>query len=158
LQHVNKCVLLQPQILHNFFKLKIIYLKATLQPIKTPSVNTRVTRSSKLFKTIIAAIQDKKGEHIVSMDLKKIDEAIADYFIICQAGNHVQLGAIVDNIAEETRKQLGEKPYRTEGKRGNHWILIDYVSIVVHCFTPETRDFYGLEEMWSDADCKEHND
>jgi ribosome-associated protein len=147
LQHVNKCVLLQTQILLNLFKLKIFYLKATLQPIKTPSTNVRVTRSSKLFKTIIAAIQDKKGEHIVSMDLKKIDEAIADYFIICQAGNH-----------EETRKQLGEKPYRTEGKRGNHWILIDYVSIVVHCFTPETREFYGIEEMWSDADCKEHND
>ena len=100
-------------------------MKATEQtPIKKSSI-TRLTRNSKLFKTIIAAIQDKKGEHIVSMDLKKIDEAIADYFIICQAGNHVQLGAIVDNIAEETRKQLGEKPYRIEGKRGQNWILID---------------------------------
>jgi ribosome-associated protein len=147
-----------PQILLNLSKLKSLYLKATEQtPIKKSSI-TRLTRNSKLFKTIIAAIQDKKGEHIVSMDLKKIDEAIADYFIICQAGNHVQLGAIVDNIAEETRKQLGEKPYRIEGKRGQNWILIDYISVVVHCFTPEARDFYGIEEMWSDADCKEHND
>jgi ribosome-associated protein len=133
-------------------------LKATIEKSNKPAGAARLTRNSKLFKTIIAAIQDKKGEHIVSMDLKKIDEAVADYLIICQAGNHVQLGAIVDNIAEETRKQLGEKPYRTEGKRGNHWILIDYISVVVHCFTPETREFYGIEEMWSDADSKEHND
>jgi ribosome-associated protein len=135
-----------------------VYLKATTTKTESTSSVTRLTRNSKLFKTIIAAIQDKKGEHIVSMDLKKIDEAIADYFIICQASNHVQLGAIVDNIAEETRIHAGEKPYKTEGKRGQNWILIDYVSVVVHCFTPESREFYGLEEMWSDADCKEHND
>jgi ribosome-associated protein len=134
-------------------------LKATTATTKeAKSSVTRLTRSSKLFKAIIKGIQDKKGEHIVSLDLKKIDEAIADYFIVCQAGNHVQLGAIVDNIAEETRKQLSEKPYRIEGKRGQNWILIDYISVVVHCFTPEAREFYAIEEMWSDADQKEHND
>jgi ribosome-associated protein len=134
-------------------------LKTTLPKTTTPKSSiTKITRSSKIFKTIIAAIQDKKGEEIVSLDLKKIDEAIADYFIICQAGNHVQLGAIIDNIEEEVRKQCGEKPYKTEGKRGQHWILIDYVDIVVHCFTPENRKFYNIEDMWSDADFKEHND
>jgi ribosome-associated protein len=133
-------------------------LKATLPKTATPKSSvTKLTRSSKLFKTIIAAIQDKKGENIISLDLKKIDEAIADYFIICQAGNHVQLGAIIDNIEEEVRKQCGEKPFKTEGKRGQHWILIDYVDIVIHCFTPETRKFYNIEDMWSDADFKEHN-
>jgi ribosome-associated protein len=134
-------------------------LKAT--PTKTATVKssvTKLTRSSKLFKTVIAAIQDKKGENIVSLDLKKIDEAIADYFIVCQAGNHVQLGAIIDNIEDEVRKQCGEKPFKTEGKRGQHWILIDYINIVIHCFTPETRKFYNIEDMWSDADFKEHND
>jgi ribosome-associated protein len=126
--------------------------------IKGASIAPRLTRSSKLFKSIIAAIQNKKGEKIVSLDLKKIDEAIADYFIICQAGNHVQLGAIVDNIEKEVREQTGEKPFKQEGRRGQNWILIDYVNIVVHCFTPEARDFYTIEEMWSDADFKEHND
>jgi ribosome-associated protein len=130
----------------------------TLQETKVSAAPARLTRSSKLFKAIIKGIQDKKGEKIISLDLKKIDEAIADYFIICQAGNHVQLGAIVDNIDEEVRKQTGEKPYKREGKRGQSWILIDYVSIVIHCFTPESREFYAIEEMWSDADSKEHND
>jgi ribosome-associated protein len=134
-------------------------LKATLPKTATPKSSvTKLTRSSKLFKTVIAAIQDKKGENIVSLDLKKIDEAIADYFIVCQAGNHVQLGAIIDNIEDEVRKQCGEKPFKTEGKRGQHWILIDYINIVIHCFTPETRKFYNIEDMWSDADFKEHND
>ncbi len=119
---------------------------------------TRLTRSSKLFKTVIAAIQEKKGEKIVSLDLKKIDEAIADYFVICQAGNYVQLGAIVDNIEKQVLKEVNDKPYKIEGKKGKSWVLIDYVNIVVHCFTEETRQFYNLEEMWNDADRKEHNE
>jgi ribosome-associated protein len=155
---VNYCVFLQI-ITTNYYNKNSLYLKAIKEtPTKANTSVTRLTRSSKLFKTIIAAIQAKKGENIISIDLKKIDEAIADYFIVCQAGNHVQLGAIVDNIAEETRKQIGEKPYKVEGKRGQNWILIDYISVVVHCFTPESRDFYGIEEMWSDGDFKEHND
>jgi ribosome-associated protein len=133
-------------------------LKTTLPSTKTAANATRLTRSSKLFKTIISAIQDKKGEKIVSLDLKNIDEAIADYFVVCQAGNHVQLGAIIDNIDDEVRKTCGEKPHRVEGKRGQHWILIDYVNIVVHCFLPETREFYAIEDMWSDAGHKEHAD
>jgi ribosome-associated protein len=130
-------------------------LKTTVQAATSI---TKLSRSSKLFKTIISAIQDKKGEKIVSLDLKKIDEAIADYFVICQAGNHVQLGAIIDNIEKEVRDACGEKPHRIEGKRGQHWILIDYVNIVVHCFLPETRSFYAIEDMWSDAGYKEHTD
>lgn len=117
-----------------------------------------LTRSSKLFKTIIAAIQEKKGEAIVSLDLKKIDEAVSDFFIICQAGNHIQLGAIVDNIEHKVKVLCNEKPYKTEGVRGQHWLLIDYVDIVVHCFSPEQRAFYQIEDLWSDADRKEHND
>jgi ribosome-associated protein len=133
-------------------------LKTTLPSPAAPVRASRLTRSSKLFKTIISAIQDKKGEKIVSLDLKSIDEAIADYFVVCQAGNHVQLGAIIANIEDEVRKTCGEKPHRVEGKRGQHWILIDYVDIVVHCFLPETREFYAIEDMWSDAGYKEHAD
>jgi ribosome-associated protein len=133
-------------------------LKTTTNQILQTDKISKLTRSSKIFKTIVGAIHDKKGEHVVSLDLKKIDEAIADYFIICQAGNHIQLGAIVDNIEKEVREKLGEKPYKVEGKRGQNWILIDFVDIVVHCFTPESREFYALEQMWSDADAKEHLD
>ena len=118
----------------------------------------RLTRSSKIFKTIINSIQDKKGENIVSLDLRKIPEAVADFFIICQANNNNQLRAIADNVEEEVKKQCGETPYKHEGRQAEQWILIDYVNIVVHVMLPEPRKFYHLEELWSDAPAMEHND
>lgn len=117
----------------------------------------RLTRSSKLFKTIVAAIQEKKGEHIVSLDLKKIDEAVTDFFIICEATNPIQLKAIADYVEEEVKKKCSEIPFSHAGYQGEQWILIDYINVVVHIMLPEPRKFYRLEEMWNDADVKEHN-
>ena len=118
----------------------------------------RLTRSSKLFKTIIQAIQEKKGENIVSLDLKKIHEAVSDFFIIVSANSTVQVKAIADHIEEEVNKQCGENPYKHEGRQAAQWILIDYVNVVVHVMQTESRKFYKLEEMWSDAQLIEHND
>ena len=117
---------------------------------------TRLTRNSKIFKTIIHAIQEKKGEGIVSLDLRKIPEAVADFFIVCQATNNTQLKAIADSVEFEVKKNCGEPPYKHEGRQGEQWILIDYVNVVVHVMLPEPRKFYGLEEMWSDAPAMEH--
>lgn len=117
---------------------------------------TRLTRNSKLFKTILKAIKDKKGEAIVSLDLKKIDEAVADYFILCEAQSHIQVKAIADNIKETVQEQCGEKPYHTE--QGTHWTLVDYINVVVHIFQKDYREFYDLESLWEDADRTEHND
>jgi len=117
---------------------------------------TRLTRNSKLFKTIIHAILEKKGEQIVSLDLKKIPEAVADYFIICQASNPNQLRAIADNIEKEVKDACDDTPFKHEGKQGEQWILIDYVNIVIHIMLPEPRKFYQLEELWSDAPSMEH--
>ncbi len=116
----------------------------------------RLTRNSKLFKTIIKAIQDKKGEKIVSIDLKKIPEAVSDFFIICEASNNTQLKAIADAIEEKVKKDCQELPYRHEGRQGEQWILIDYINVVVHVMLPEPRKFYKLEEMWSDGSITEH--
>ncbi len=118
----------------------------------------RLTRNSKIFKNIILAIQEKKAQHIVSLDLRKIPEAVADFFIICQATNSTQLSAIANFVEEDVRKKCGELPYKHEGKHAQQWILIDYVSIVVHVMMPEQRKFYQLEELWSDAIVMEHND
>lgn len=121
-----------------------------------PKSLVRTTRSSKLFKSIINAIQEKKGENIVSLDLKKIPEAVADFFIICEANNNIQLKAIADSVEFEVKKACGELPYKHEGRQAQQWILIDYVNIVVHIMLPEPRKFYHLEEMWSDAPLIEH--
>ncbi|MES1223128.1 MAG: ribosome silencing factor [Bacteroidota bacterium] len=118
----------------------------------------RLTRNSKIFKTIIHAIQEKKGEKIVSLDLRKIHEAVADFFIICEARSHIQVKAIADFVEEQVQKNCNELPYKHEGRQVSQWVLIDYVNIVVHVMQPETRNFYKLEEMWSDARQEEHDD
>jgi ribosome-associated protein len=116
----------------------------------------RLNRNSKIYKTIIKAIQEKKGEHIVALDLRKIPEAVADFFVICEATNQPQVRAISDSVEYEVKKHCGENPYRHEGKQNLQWVLIDYVNIVVHVMLTEQRKFYKLEEMWSDAVAEEH--
>ncbi len=139
-------------------------IQASLEPIsalnalkKRPKSSTlQITRSSKIFKTIIQAIQDKKGENILSLDLKKINEATSDFFIICEASNTTQIKAIADFIEYEVKTKCQEMPYKSEGKQAAQWLLIDYINVVVHVMHPEARRFYQLEEMWSDADIKMH--
>ena len=130
---------------------------AVLSTRKIKSAN-RLTQRSKIIKTIIAAIQEKKGENIISLDLRKINEAVADFFIICEAGNQPQIKAIADNIEDQVRVHCDEDPYHHEGYQSLQWILVDYVNVVVHVMLTENRKFYKLEEMWSDALAQEHNE
>jgi ribosome-associated protein len=116
----------------------------------------RLTRNSKILKTIIHAIQEKKGEDIVSLDLRKIPEAVADFFVICEAGSSTQVKAIADSIEEEVKNNCDELPYKHEGIQALQWVLIDYVNVVIHIMLPESRRFYKLEDMWSDAPQEKH--
>jgi ribosome-associated protein len=120
-----------------------------------PAKLTRLNRNSKLLKVIINAIQDKKGEHVISLDLRKIPEAVADFFIVCEASSTVQVRAIADWVEVQVKKECGEPPYKHEGHTAAQWILVDYVNVVVHVFHSETRKFYKLEEMWGDGDAEE---
>lgn len=115
-----------------------------------------LTRSSKLFKSILKAVKEKKATNIVSLDLKKIDEAVADFFVLCEAQSHIQLKAIADNVEKVVKEECGETPYNVE--RGDHWTLVDYVNVVVHIFQEDHRKFYNLESLWGDAGRVEHND
>jgi ribosome-associated protein len=119
---------------------------------------SRLTQRSKIIKTIISAIQEKKGENIISLDLRKINEAVADFFIICEASNQLQIKAIADNVEDKVNLSCEEKPYHHEGFQALQWVLVDYVNVVVHVMLPETRKFYNLEEMWSDAVASNHED
>ncbi|MBC7652591.1 MAG: ribosome silencing factor [Deinococcales bacterium] len=123
-----------------------------------PKGVTKVTRNSKFFKGIITSIKEKKGEHIISLDLRKIPEAVADFFIICEASSTTQVKAIADFIEYNVKEICGEVPYKHEGKTTSQWILIDYISIVVHVMHPEQRKFYNLEDMWSDAVSQGYDD
>lgn len=118
----------------------------------------KLTRNSKVYKSVLKALSQKKAENIISLDLRKIPEAVADFFIICEATSTTQVKAIADNVQEVLRVECDEMPYRHEGFQSLHWVLLDYVNIVVHVMQPETRKFYKLEEMWSDAALTEHNE
>ncbi|MBL7907179.1 MAG: ribosome silencing factor [Bacteroidia bacterium] len=100
---------------------------------------------------MVDSIEDKKGEHIVVLNLKELNNAMADYFIICQASNKTQVEAIVRNIEEKVEKKLKETAAHIEGKQNAEWILLDYFNVIVHVFLADKRDFYSLEKLWADA-------
>jgi ribosome-associated protein len=123
---------------------------------RKPNKSVRLAKNSKIVKVIIQAIQEKKGEKIISLDLRKIQEAVADFFIVCEAGSTTQVRAIADFIETEVKEKCGEMPYMHEGKQVLQWVIIDYINVVVHIMLPDSRRFYKLEEMWSDAIMEEH--
>lgn len=100
---------------------------------------------------IIEAITDRKGKKISLLDLKKIDTAPSDSFVICQGSSTSQVSAIADSIRERLQKNLDLKPYNYDGYKNSQWIIIDYGDVMVHVFLPEYREFYNLEELWNDA-------
>jgi ribosome-associated protein len=123
---------------------------------RKPNKSVRLAKNSKIIKAIIQAIQEKKGEKIISLDLRKIPEAVADFFIVCEAGSTTQVRAIADFIETEVKLICSEAPYMHEGRKMLQWVIIDYINVVVHIMLPDSRRFYKLEEMWSDAVMEEH--
>ena len=103
------------------------------------------------LRVIADAILDKKGQDVVSLDLRPVGSSIADYFVICNGDSTTNVGAIADNIIKKVREELGMKPLRTQGLENNFWIILDYGNIVVHVFQTQYREFYRLEDLWADA-------
>lgn len=85
------------------------------------------------------------------MDLTNIENAAADYFIICSANSNTQVNAIAGNIERRVRNELKERPWHTEGEENALWVLVDYISVVVHVFQKHIREYYDIEDLWSDA-------
>ena len=106
------------------------------------------------LRVLADAIQDKKGQNVISLDLRKIEGAIADFFVICNADSTTNVSAIADNVIKEMKEQLGLKPLRMQGLENNFWIILDYGNIVVHIFQTPYREFYRLEDLWADAPTK----
>ena len=104
------------------------------------------------LRVIADAIQDKKGQNVVSLDLRPIGSAIADYFVICNGDSTTNVAAVADNIIKVCNEELGMKPVRTQGMENDFWIIIDYGHIVVHVFLTQYREFYRLEDLWKDGE------
>ena len=105
-----------------------------------------------LANVIIEGMQENKAKEIVSLNLKEIETAVCDYFIICHGTSNTHVSAIADSVIDETIKTLKDKPFNKEGLENGEWILLDYGNVVVHVFQRETRDFYNIEKLWGDAD------
>lgn len=101
--------------------------------------------------TIIEGIQDIKGKNIVKLDLRELHDAPTDYFIICEGDSSTQVKAIADNIVKKMKETYKIFPSSTEGTQNAKWVCVDYFTTVVHIFYPETRAFYDLDQLWSDA-------
>lgn len=105
-----------------------------------------------LLTSVEKGIFEKKGLNVVKIDLRKLENRITDYFVICHAPSTTQVSAISDSVDDTVRKDAGIKPLHIEGLDNNFWVLIDYGEVVVHIFLEEYRNFYNLESLWSDAE------
>lgn len=113
-------------------------------------VSTLVS-SKQLADAVVEALQDKKGLRIVVMDLRKVRGAIADYFVICSGTSDRHVMALSDTVYEDLRIKLQDKPMNVEGRQRGEWVLMDYVTVVVHVFLEEKRRFFDIESLWGDA-------
>lgn len=111
--------------------------------------------SLQLSEAVVRGMQEKKALDIVVMDLRKVKNAVADFFVICSGNSDKQLEAISDSISEEVAKSLKENPWHTEGKNNKEWMLLDYINVVAHVFRKDRRQFYALEQLWGDAEISE---
>jgi len=107
--------------------------------------------SDEISKLVVQGMQEKKALDIVLMDLRSIEHAIADYFVICTGNSDTQIDAICDSIEETVYKHAKTNPWHLEGKQNKEWILLDYVDVVAHVFRNDKRSFYAIEDLWADA-------
>lgn len=114
--------------------------------------------SEKLCDAIVKGMQEKKAQDILILDLRKVKNAVADFFVICSGGSDKQLDAIADSVDAEVYKALQENPWHVEGKNNKEWVLLDYFDVVAHIFKKDKREFFALEKLWGDAEFIEIED
>lgn len=110
------------------------------------------------IETIAAAMLEKKGKNVCSLDLRKIGTAICDWFVICNADSTTSVSAISDYVEEMMLEKCKRKVVRSQGRENSFWIIMDYTNVVVHIFLTEYRNFYRLEDLWADSIKKEYQD
>ena len=105
-----------------------------------------------LIEKIVVGISDVKGQDIEMLDLRKIENRICDFYVICSGSSNTHVSAILESVKKKVSKSLKEKPSHTEGEENAEWVLLDYINVVVHIFQKQVRAFYKIEELW--GDCK----
>ena len=111
-----------------------------------------------LLGSVMKGIFEKKGQNVLKIDLRKLENRITDYFVICHASSGTHVSAICDSVDDTVRKEAGEKPSHVEGLDNCFWVLLDYGNVIVHVFLEEYRNFYSLESLWADANIEAMED
>lgn len=111
--------------------------------------------AEKLCEVIVEGMQNNKAEDIVVIDLREVESAVTDFFVIGSGSSTTQVDGIADAIVRSTRKTLKEKPWHQEGKNASQWVLLDYVNVVAHIFHKDVREYYELEDLWADGKKRE---
>ncbi len=115
-------------------------MPAKVKKIENPLVNQ-----------ILRSLDDRKAQDVICIDLRGNEDAFVDYMIVCHGDSTTQVNAIAGNVEKDVTEILKTKPHHTEGERNALWVIIDYVDVIVHIFYKEMREFYQLEELWSDS-------
>jgi ribosome-associated protein len=107
-------------------------------------------RSHELVAEIARHAEDKKAVEVLELDLREVLD-YTDFFLVCSGNTPRQVKAIHDGILEGLKREHEVQPRRVEGSGATGWILMDYLDVVVHIFTPQAREFYRLERLWGEA-------
>jgi ribosome-associated protein len=111
-----------------------------------------------LVDSVVKGIFERQGQHVLKVDLRKLENRITDYFVICHGNSGTQVDSISYSVEDRVRKETGEKPFHREGLENCFWVLIDYGSVIFHVFQEEYRNFYSLESLWADANIEKLDD
>jgi ribosome-associated protein len=109
------------------------------------------SESTELCEAIVEGMKENKANDIVVLDLRHLESAVCDYFVLCSGDSTTHVDGISNAVTRYVKKSVKEKPWHIEGKTNSDWILLDYINVVGHVFYKEARGFYDIEELWSDA-------
>ena len=116
-------------------------------------MHTKPEASSELVKKfVVEGLQEIKGQNITVLDLREIENAVTDFFIIAEGNSNTQVNSLADSVHKVVRENVGDRPWHIEGRENSEWVLMDYVTVVVHIFPTGIREFYDLESLWGDAE------
>ena len=114
--------------------------------------------TEEVLSIIVETMLEAKAQGVTSLDMRELQSAVTDYFVICNAQSKTQVNAIAEKVIDNVRNKLHVHVYHEEGFENSEWILLDYIDVVVHIFLTEKRDFYKLEDLWADAERKVYED
>ena len=116
------------------------------------------TAAEQLAEVAVKGLEDKKGLEIVRLDLRDVEGAISDFFVICSGTSDKHVQALSRSVEDMLRKEENDKPINIEGYSAGEWVLLDYVNVVVHIFQRDRRDFFDIEGLWGDAEVKKYEE